>query len=170
MKSIAKCIIITIITNTIISCSSIKSNKKDKIILPKVNKINIPGGTGINWHYIGSDIDYNFSTEIDESSIKLIKNNIYKYTTRKTIFKPSTLNYIPEQKKYKYHIANWLFDCNKKEFILIDLITYDNLGNQLATYDYKEKIQLKWQKFGISTIAEKEYNYICLNENHNLGY
>jgi hypothetical protein len=174
MKYFAKYIMMGILTAAIISCSTVKPNRKnnnsDKIVLPKVNRINIPGGTNINWHYIGTDIEHNFSTEIDESSIKLIKDNIYKYTSRKTIFKPSILNYLPQEKKYKYHIANWFFDCDTKEFVLIDLVTYDNLGNQLSTYNYKEKIQLKWNKVGVSTIAEKEYNYICLNEGRNIGY
>jgi hypothetical protein len=158
----------------LIACSTSKINNSkssdNKINLPRVNKVTIPGGSSSNWHYIGTDIDKNFSTEINESSIKLSRDNIYTYTDRKTIFKPSTLNYLPQQKKYKYHIANWLFDCDKKQFILLDMLTYDEFGNQLAKYDYKQNIKVKWYKIGTGTIADKEYNYICLNENRNLGY
>lgn len=140
--------------------------------LPKVQTVQEPGGNGRNWRYLGLSDDGQLSNEINESSIKSTdKPLIYSYQDRKTV---SNINkftaYVTGQPHYKFLISNWQMDCNTKQYLILTSTLYDSLGVIQLTYNYNNNDNVRWVKIGSGSLAELQYNYICLNQKRNLGY
>ncbi len=78
--------------------------------------------------------------------------------------------YTTGQPHYKYLISNWQMDCNLKQYLILNTVLYDSSAIELLRYDYTSNTSVKWIKIGSGSLAELQYNYICLNQKRNLGY
>lgn len=150
--------------------SSQSSNSNTKVRLPKTTQTQIPGGNTSNWRYIGTTTSGELIDEINDQSITATaESGIYSYSDRKTISDPSKFQYA-DQLRYKYILSNWLMDCNNQQYILNLSTLYNESGTMLRQIDYSKNNSVKWLQFGDGSIAQMQYNYICLNQNRNLGY
>jgi len=165
------CLIIVI---TLSSCALFNSNKSKasgKTKLPKVTTATPPGGTDKNWRYLGMSDDGQLIDEINDTSITSNQPQLYYYQDRKTVATPDKFtSYLADQPHYKYLVSNWQMNCNDKSYIILNTTLYNESAVQLATYDYRADTNVKWIKIGSSSLAELQYEYICLNKNRNLGY
>ncbi|MFN8770189.1 MAG: surface-adhesin E family protein [Neisseriaceae bacterium] len=150
--------------------SNFGGSTKTKVSVPRVPKFVLPGGNSGNWRYIGTTEDNQIADEIDDSSIKSSKVQTYQYLDRKTIINPNTFNYSKDQPRYKFSISSWEMDCANQQYLLTKATIYDTYGTLIKGYDYSKDDSVKWLKFGQSSIASIQYNYICLNQNKMLGY
>ena len=142
-------------------------NLTGKTVVPKVPKFTLPGGNLDNWRYIGTTANGKFADEINDASIKSTAIQTYKFTDRKTMI---TNKAILPSNVYKFTIGQWLMDCSNKQYLLTNISTYDTYGTLIKNFDYASNDSVKWLKFGNGSIAEMQYNYICLNQNKSLGY
>lgn len=138
--------------------------------LPKTPRFALPGGNSENWRYLGTTDDNQIADEIDYTSIESVIINTYKYQDRKTIISPNTFTYASGQPQYKFAIGSWMINCVKEQYLLTQTTIYDTYGNLIKQYDYTNDNDVKWLKFGHGSIAYMQYNFICLNQNKNLGY
>lgn len=151
--------------------SSSKSSKSGKSNLPKVPPKVVPGGTGSNWRYLGTSDDGQLVIEINDASITSAKIQVYNFQDRKTAVSPTTFtSYTKNQPQYKYILSSWQIDCGNKQYIIESATLYNDSGAVLQQYDYTHNSNIRWVKFGSGSIAELQYNYICLNKNRTLGY
>ncbi|MCE2705489.1 MAG: hypothetical protein LW807_00195 [Proteobacteria bacterium] len=176
-KTLLKLFYACLIGNLIVSCatskqntSSINNNSNIKSILPKVPKTSLPGGNTDNWRYIGTTDNNQIADEIDNNSIKSINIQIYQFLDRKTIVSPNNFVYANQQQPYKFALGLWTINCIDKKYILNQMSIYDTYGTLIKTYDYTSDSNVKWLIIGDKTIAEMQYEYICLSQNKNLGY
>ena len=148
------------------------SSHKRQSPLPKVTTVQEPGGNGRNWRYLGLSDDSQLINEINESSIQSTdKPLIYSYQDRKTVANINKFTaYVAGQPHYKFLISNWQMDCNTKQYLILNSTLYDELGVTQLTYNYVNGNNVKWVKIGGGSLAELQYNYICLNQKRNLGY
>ena len=160
------------VTIVLAGCSSpSKDYKTTKNKIPKIPKFVLPGDNSEKWRYLGTTEENQISSEIDSSSIKLDKNNIFVFNDRKTIINPNKFFYSKTtQTPYKFSIGYWAIDCTNKQYILTKITTYDTYGRSIKTFDYSNDNNIKWLAIGENTIANMQYNYICLKQNNNLGY
>lgn len=149
----------------LVGCSSFNTGP-----LPTVPQAQLPGGKGDNWRYIGTTNDGQLIIEVNNDSIKSASPQVYSFQERKTVKDTSQFQYLSNQVHYKYILSDWLMDCNNKQYILSNVSIFNELGSQIEKIDYSNNSNIKWLKFGSGTIAELEYNYICLNKNRQLGY
>lgn len=138
--------------------------------LPRTPQAQLPGGKGDNWRYIGTTNDGQLIIEVNNDSIKSASPQVYSFQERKTVKDIAQFQYLNNQTPYKYILSNWIMDCNNKQYILSDVSIFNELGSQIEKINYTNNTNIKWLKFGSGTIAELEYNYICLNKNKQLGY
>jgi hypothetical protein len=139
-------------------------------IVPATQKFTLPGGNSSNWRYLGTTDDNLIANEISDSSIESSGKQTYKYQDRKTIVDVNSFEYLPNQPKYKFALGSWLMDCSSKQYLILKISIYDKLGNLIKNYDYTNNDSVKWLQFGEGSLANIQYNYICLNVNRNLGY
>lgn len=164
---------ISITSFNLVSCALFSStnNKKPKpkkSNIPKVSAKQIPGGTGDNWRYLGISKDNQMAIEINESSLK--NNNILSlFQDRKTIINPSKFNYASITSNYKYSLSWWQMNCSLKQYTITTTSIYDNNGNLIKTYPFSDPTT-PYSKITSGSIAELQYNYVCLGINRNLGY
>src|SRR5579863_4344991 len=140
--------------------------------VPKVTQVTPPGGTDKNWRYLGLSDDGQLIVEINDTSIKPdSKPQIYNYQDRKTVLDPNKFTaYTTGQPHYKFLLSNWQMDCNLKQYLILNTVLYDTSAIELIRYDYTTNNTVKWIKVGSGSLAELQYNYICLNQKRNLGY
>jgi hypothetical protein len=164
--------LIGFISLSLTSCAWFSSPpKKSTLTLPKVPPVTVPGGSGDNWRYLGTSSDNQLVVEINDKSISVKGVQIYAFQDRKMVVAPHKFSsYLPNQPHYKYIITNWQMDCNNKQYLIETATLYNEVGAVLLTYDYSQNVNVKWIKFGSGSIAELQYNYICLNQNRMLGY
>lgn len=162
----------------LVSCSF---NKKNSVSLPKVNNTASPGGSELNWRYLGMNEKRNISLEIDDNSIKSysinndnylnesqnIRNSLLTFTDRKTFFDS---NLLVNNKIYKYVISSWVVDCLNEEYLIQDANFYNNKGESLAFYNFREDNSQNWYKVGNDSFSKLQYNYVCFDINRQLGY
>lgn len=162
-----------IISSSLNGCAWLSgSPDTTNIKIPKQQAKPIPGGNLINWRYLGTTTDGQLVDEINESSIiKSQESQIYLYQDRKTVVNPNQFSsYTNGQPHYKYVLSNWQIDCTNQQYLITSAEIYNDVGLQLQIYDYKNNNDVRWLRFGSGSIAELQYNYICLNQNRNLGY
>ena len=140
--------------------------------VPKVTPVTPPGGTDKNWRYLGLSDDGQLIVEINDSSIKPTdKTQIYNFQDRKTVSDITKFTaYTTGQPHYKFLLSNWQMDCNSKQYLILNTILYDSSAIEQLKYDYTSDNSVKWIKIGSGSLAELQYNYICLNQKRNLGY
>lgn len=140
--------------------------------VPRVTTVAAPGGTDKNWRYLGLSDDSQLIVEINDTTITPTnKALIYNYQDRKTVVNPNKFTaYTNGQPHYKYLISNWQMDCNIKQYLIINSTLYSPLAVEQLRYDYSTDNSVKWIKIGSGSLAELQYNYICLNQKRNLGY
>lgn len=142
--------------------------------LPHVPSIQLPGGRGDNWRYLGTTSNNEIISEINEISIKSLTNsskkNIFSFEDRKTIINPNNFPYPDNLPHYKYALGTWQMNCKDKTYLLDNTTLFNEAGKQIANFNYKNSSDIKWIKFGKSSIGELQYNYVCLNKNRILGY
>lgn len=150
------------------------SPKKSNVAVsvPKVTQVTAPGGNDKNWRYLGLSDDGQLIVEINDTSITPdSKPQIYKYQDRKTVVEPTKFtSYTTGQPHYKFLLSNWQMDCNLKQYLILNSVIYDTSAVELLRYDYTTNSSVKWIKIGKGSLAELQYNYICLNQKRNLGY
>ena len=155
-------------------CAFFGSSSTKHTPLPKVPTAIVPGGTSENWRYIGTTDDGLLVIEIDNNSVNSAtsKDNlqVFNFQDRKTVVSPSQFTYPASQPHFKYLINTWQMDCNHKKYIVVSATMYNQLGAKIGHYDYKNEDSVKWLNFGSGSIASLEYNFVCLNQNRNLGY
>lgn len=152
--------------------SSSSKNKNGSVTVPKVNAVTPPGGTGKNWRYLGLSDDGQLIVEINDNSISpTTKPQIYNFQDRKTVADPNKFTaYTSGQPHYKFLISNWQMDCNLKQYLIVNATLYDSSAIEQLRYDYTKDDSVKWIKIGSGSLAELQYNYVCLNQKRNLGY
>ena len=133
----------------------------------KVYKFTLPGSSYGDWRYLGTTKHNQTSDEINNSSIELIDNNLYKYQDRKTVVSVNNFIYSANQPKYKFAISNWQINCITKQYQIISTILYDTYGNQITKYNFDSSV---WIKINSHSISDMQYNYICIHINNLLGY
>lgn len=163
--------IIPIILVCLTNCAIFNATNKNKIKIPKVQLSNVPGGNLNNWRYLGTSADNQLIEEINESSISLQSEHLYKYQDRKTVISMAQYSsYVASQPKYKYVISEWQMDCIKQQYLITSSVLYDEDGKEIKQYNYSQDPDIRWIKFGNESLGELQYNYICLNKHRNLGY
>lgn len=148
------------------------SSHKSAVSVPKVTLRGPPGGTDKNWRYLGLSDDGQIIVEINDTSIITTATaQIYNYQDRKTVVEPNSFTaYTAGQPHYKFLLSNWQMDCNLKQSIILNTTLYDVSAVEQMHHDYSTDNSVKWIKIGSGSLAELQYNYICLNQNRNLGY
>lgn len=145
-----------------------------KLSPPTTKLIQKPGGDTNNWRYLGTSEDGVLVDEIDINSISLIptiKNNSnYTYQDRKTIVLTNEFNYPNNQPRFKYLISNWQINCTTHEYLLNSTTLYNDAAIKLISYNYSNLNNAKWLTIGTQSFAAMQYDFICLNQNKNLGY
>jgi hypothetical protein len=156
------------------SCSvfnpSSQSSTSNRVRVPAVKPVQIPGGNTDNWRYLGTTTTSQIIEEIDDTSIKAIDLQIYGYQDRKTITDVETFDYQISQPHYKYLLSQWLINCQTLQYLLTNVVMYNGQGTILKSYDYTQDNNVRWLKIGSGSIAEMQYKYICQNQNRMLGY
>lgn len=154
------------------SSSHKKSGKNSAISVPKVTVVTPPVGNDKNWRYLGLSDDGQLIDEINDSSIKPTdKAQIYNYQDRKTVTDINKFTaYTTGQPHYKFLLSNWQMDCNSKQYLILNTTLYDSSAIEQLKYDYTTDNSVKWVKIGNGSLAQLQYNYICLNQKRNLGY
>ena len=147
--------------------SSNKKSKSKKSPLPKVPAKQMPGGSGDNWRYLGTSTGNQISIEINESSLSK-NNNLSTFQDRKTIIEPSKFDYAGIN-SYKYSLSWWQLDCNLKQYSITNTSFYDNNGALIKAYRFDDAANTNKQ-IDNGSIAQLQYNYVCLGINRNLGY
>jgi hypothetical protein len=140
--------------------------------LPRVPSLTLPGGKGDNWRYLGTTLNNEIISEINESSIKNVYSNesLYSFQDRKTIINPNNFTYPENQPHYKYILGEWQLNCLDQTYIISSATIFNENGIKIASFDYSHDSNIRWIKFGKSSIGELQYNYVCLNKNRELGY
>lgn len=157
-------------------CSLLGSNqsKQTKTSIPKTTQIQKPGGTGVNWRYLGTTDDGVLIDEININSISSSVNaqniQVFNFEDRKTVISPNQFAYPANQPRFKYLLSSWQMNCNTKEYLLTNTTLYNESGIKLIRYNYANDNNVKWLKLGSGSFAEMQFNFICLNVNRNLGY
>ncbi|MCE3269435.1 MAG: hypothetical protein K0R49_1689 [Burkholderiales bacterium] len=156
-------------------CALFDSSQKRSnrpVSVPRVNQIISPGGNDKNWRYLGLSDDGQLIVEINDKSITTSNRpQVYDYQDRKTVVEPSKFTaYTTGQPHYKFLLSNWQMDCNLKQYLILNTIIYDSSAIELLRYDYTTNNNIKWMKIGKGSLAELQYNYICLNQKRKLGY
>ncbi|MBP9743277.1 MAG: hypothetical protein KBD37_07965 [Burkholderiales bacterium] len=149
------------------------SNKSGKTKIPKTAAIQKPGGSGSNWRYLGTTDDGVLVDEVDINSISKNVNNgttLSSYQDRKTVILPNKFAYPSNQPHFKYLISTWQMNCDSKEYLLNTVTLYNESGVKLIHYNYANDSDVKWLRLGDGSFANMQYNFICLNNNRNLGY
>ncbi len=162
-------------TGCAFSSTGSKSRKSSykKSSMPKVPPKQVPGGTGDNWRYLGTSQDKMIALEINESSISKTQSpasgsyNIFQ--DRKTVIDPSKFNYQGLTPSYKYSLSWWQMDCSSKRYSISSTSIYDVLGNLIKTYPFNNTTP-NWSNIDSGSLAELQYNYICLGINRSIGY
>lgn len=176
-KDYLKLLTIALLLSFLISCSF---NKRAFVYLPKVNNV-VPQGSELNWRYLGMNEKRNIAIEIDDNSIKIysnkddnyinesqkVKKSLFTFIDRKTFFDN---NLLVNNKVYKYIISSWLIDCFNEEYIIQDASFYNNKGESLAFYNFRNDNSQKWYKIGNDSFSKLQYNYVCFDINRQLGY
>ncbi len=154
-------------TNTNASSKSRYSSRKSPV--PKVPPRIIPGGSGDNWRYLGTTQNNTISDEINESSIQLSdgQKNISRYQDRKTIIDTNNFSYNGLTPKYKFSLSWWKMDCSQKQYLIDSSSIYDEYGKPLKSYRLDSS---NWSPVNSGSLAELQYNYICLGTNRGIGY
>jgi hypothetical protein len=153
-------------------CALFSSPKRStRYRIPTTPQAQIPGTTNDNWRYLGTTADGQLIIEINESSITGTSTlQVYSFNERKTIVDPRTFSYGVNMPRYKYMLSNWQMNCSTLQYIIIAATVYDQYGKKLQGYDYSHDNSVRWLQFGTGSIAQMEYNFICLGQNRNLGY
>lgn len=141
-----------------------------KARIPKVPTKKLPGGSTDNWRYLGINKDGTFAVEINDSSITTIagRSGIRKFQDRKTIVNPVKFNY-PTNKKYKYSLSWWKIDCTEQKISITETELYNDLGISIQNDSFSQA-NAPWKYIEKNSIAQLQYDYVCLNVNRHLGY
>lgn len=150
------------------SSSYKKSKSKSKNTLPRVPAKSLPGGSGDNWRYLGSSQNGQLAIEINESSIKTI-NEMNNFQDRKTVVEPAKFNYQGLTARYKYSLSWWQLDCNQRQYSIRSTDLYDAYGKLVKSYTFSGA-DSDAAAIASGSIAELQYNYLCIGSNRSVGY
>lgn len=173
MKFWSQCLILSLTATLMTGCatntnaSSKSRYSTHKSPMPKVPPRIVPGGSGDNWRYLGTTQHNTISDEINESSIQLVNGSINRYQDRKTIIDTNNFSYSGLTPKYKFSLSWWKMDCSQKQYLIDSSAIYDEYGKPLKNYRLDSST---WSPVSSGTLAELQYNYICLGTNRGIGY
>jgi hypothetical protein len=149
------------------------NSSSKKVKLPSANLSKAPGGVGADWRYMGITKDNQITDEIDANSIENVNINSmpnFIYRDRKTIVNPLQYNYPPEQPQFKYLISSWQMNCKTKQYLLNSTTLFNAKGQQISQNSYINNVNVNWLQIDANSFAQLQFNFVCLNQNRNLGY
>ena len=115
------------------------------------------------WESISPDYYYNKTSLTKSSNFMYVY--IYKIVTdnqRKKVIEMLKKNDLEKSIKYKnwdHYISLNKFDCKNKKSKFEEIINYDNEGNILYQYTYKDS---EWKSISPETLTEELYNKVCV--------